>query len=206
MKKKEFEVRISSGESFWNLDLSKATSKVSKKEWWMSAYTESHEVTWNHAKEKLGLNWKSQACKTSSFAWRRSIFVGWRGRCLLLRPAVRAELPFWHSSSPTVVKSFCSKCSSNYNTTNIWGSLPASFHDPIPLWFTIWARAAGSSANGNFSRSSCTIPAAVFSPVWEVSELEWSCYALSLSVKMLSNRQCEGDQREQFQFVLCILF
>lgn len=30
--------------------------------------------------------------------------------------------------------------------------------------------------------------------------------ALSLSVKMLSNHQCKGDQREQFQFVLRILF
>jgi len=113
-------------------------------------------------------------------------------------PAIRAE--------PTVVESFHSKCSSDYNTTNIWGSVPASFHVPVPLWFTSWAQAAGSSASGNFSRSSCTIPAAVFSPVWEISELEWSCYALRLSVKMLSNWQRTGDQREQFQFVLWILF
>lgn len=109
------------------------------------------------------------------------------------------------SAEPAVVESFQSKCSSNYNTS-IWGSMPASFHVPIPLGFTLWAQAAGGFANGNFSRSSCTIPAAVFSPVWEITELEWSCYTLSLSVKMLSNQQRTGDQREQFQFVLWSLF
>lgn len=80
------------------------------------------------------------------------------------RPAIRA--------GPAVVESFHSKCSSNYNTTNIWGRVPAPFHVPLPLGFALWAQAVGSPANGNFSRSSCTIPAAVFSWVWEISELE----------------------------------
>lgn len=95
---------------------------------------------------------------------------------------------------PALVRLFLQQALFKLKYNKYLAACASSILRSFPLRFTIWAWVGGSSANGNFSRSSYTIPAAVFSPVWEINELEWSYYALSLSVKLLSNKQNKTAQ------------